>query len=488
VRAKTRFFAPRDVPSAAMFSALNDLIATAVAATTPRTVDDECALADELVEAVRASSRQRALAWLPSSPRGRGLPRCYPTVRARGVAWPYARARAARGRRRRTHATSHGVEGGPGRAPRTRACAGQVSALALLFPLRFCLPARPDARRIALAAPQCTADTLTAPDASANQALLQALTRSQDECAPAARAQHSLPPATVLQSPKRAHVPTRSRLSARLPARCRSYFHDAAVARLSDKLSAPGHARCVELGVTALSGCMWACGPRLHAAVARGGLLADIVAALVARAWPPPLAQAAARGVAAWADRVRGCPEYKAAAATLRAEGVAVADDDAATPTTPRSAAAAAAASSGGGDGGDSGGSAPGTPRAAPVCFTTRGGVAVPLRANGGVVATAADAKNNAAVQAALRVRSLEALLCACGCARTHTLIHSFSLVHACAPRALRRRRRRRRARTWRSTWRGYDPTENALATRCHARSIPFSDFRCAHQRCTAGR
>jgi hypothetical protein len=158
-------------------------------------------------------------------------------------------------------------------------------------------------------------------------------------------------------------------------------------------MAAPTHARCVELGLTALSGCMWASGPRFHAAVARGGLLADIVAALTAHAWEPRLAASAARAVEAWSERVRGCPDFRAAAATLHAQlpgppGLSrtrVSDDDA-SPDTP----------------------------GAGVGFATRNGIAVPLRANGGVVPTAADEHTNAAVAAALLVRGrLRACVCA---------------------------------------------------------------------------
>ena len=163
----------------------------------------------------------------------------------------------------------------------------------------------------------------------------------------------------------------------------------------------------------ALSGCMWNCGPRFHAAVARGELLGDVVAALAARRWPLALAVSAAAAVASWAERARTVPEFRAAAATLRAERVTEAD-----------LAGATAAGFGGGDGtgspttggtrfGDGAASGSAAMAAERGGYAARGGVAVPLRANGGVVGSAADS-DNAAVQAALRVRfALRASQCA---------------------------------------------------------------------------
>jgi hypothetical protein len=146
---------------------------------------------------------------------------------------------------------------------------------------------------------------------------------------------------------------------------------------------------------------MWASGPRFHAAVARGGLLADIVAALTAHAWEPTLAASATRAVEAWAERVRGCPDFRAAAATLHAQLPA--------PGLSRTHASDDAAS-------------PDTPGAGGIGFATRNGIAVPLRANGGVVPTAADERTNAAVAAALLVR-LRACVRACVCMRRDAMM-----------------------------------------------------------------
>ena len=181
------------------------------------------------------------------------------------------------------------------------------------------------------------------------------------------------------------------------------------VARLRDKLSAPSYDPVLHVAFAALSGCMWNCGPRFHSAVARGELLADVVAALAARRWPLSLAVSGAAAVASWAERARTVPDFRAAAATLRAERVTEADLAGAAasgfgggegPGSPTSA------TSGGtrfGDGAASGSAAMAAERGG---YAARGGVAVPLRANGGVVGTASDS-DNAAVQAALRVRSL---------------------------------------------------------------------------------
>ena len=175
--------------------------------------------------------------------------------------------------------------------------------------------------------------------------------------------------------------------------------------RLRERLSAPAHTPRVRLALAALTSCMWGCGPRFHAAVARGGLLPDLLEALTggdaSERWPPELAVPAARAMASWADRVRGIPEFKAAAATLEASGVAPGDDG------DFGAAVAAAAGAGGSPAGG----------AEPVQYATRGGIVVPLRANGGHVATA-DSSSNAAVQAALRVR---------GSARVRGIIALFS-------------------------------------------------------------
>lgn len=176
------------------------------------------------------------------------------------------------------------------------------------------------------------------------------------------------------------------------------------VARLRDKLSAPSYDPVLSVAFAALSGCMWNCGPRFHAAVARGELLGDVVAALTARRWPLALARSAAAAIASWAERARAVPEFRAAAATLRAERVTEADLAGVTDAVfgefaPGSPSAALAAAARFADGAPSGSAAMAADRGN---YAARGGLAVPLRANGGVVGSAADS-DNAAVQAALR-------------------------------------------------------------------------------------
>jgi hypothetical protein len=243
------------------------------------------------------------------------------------------------------------------------------------------------------------------PDTRANTALATAVTASQDECAPQTHTPSLCFDSASLALRSPSALSPHSRLIPTRPLATRaSYFHDEVVARLRDKLSAPSYDPVLSVAFAALSACMWNCGPRFHAAVARGELLGDVVAALAAHRWPLALARSAAAAIATWAERARAVPEFRAAAATLRAERVTENDLAGLTDAVfgefaPGSHSAALANAARFADGAASGSAAMAADRGS---YAARGGLAVPLRANGGVVGSAADS-DNAAVQAALR-------------------------------------------------------------------------------------
>ena len=152
-----------------------------------------------------------------------------------------------------------------------------------------------------------------------------------------------------------------------------STYLDAVCTRLLHHLDS-GSDRRVRSVLTSLSGLMrLPLGSKFHTAVVRTGLLPRLLACVLASprpsGWSADTVAACAAQLSSWGDRVWQPPDYRAAAAQLGGGG--------------------------GKDGGrhehggsrHEGGAAPGTPGALVV---SRNGAVVPLRANGGVVLTAA--------------------------------------------------------------------------------------------------
>jgi hypothetical protein len=117
-------------------------------------------------------------------------------------------------------------------------------------------------------------------------------------------------------------------------------------------------------------------GTRFHAAVVRTGVLDRLVGAVTCvprpQGWSVDTLASCSALLSTWADRIWTPPDYRAAAAKLRAAGVLDA------PNT--GLVHPGVAESAGGDGG---------PGGTPSHIVTRSGVLVPVRANGGVLAPA---------------------------------------------------------------------------------------------------